>query len=516
MTYGILLITSRLLHLHMTIRRPKQKQSGLLAGTASMTLSQVFLLGTGYLVQIVLASFLPPSTYGLFGILLATLNLGELVFSRGILRNVTSLIARDPSQAARIIRRGQHVQYVAIAGVSIVFLLFADQIARQLHAPELTGYLRALALMFPLYGIRAFYASVLSGFKLFHRQALHRFVAGLLKLLAIPAMLLWHDLYAVLAAYFLSAVYLLYTYRAEAKRWPNYTSGEGIYPLRPFLAAMIPLLAYVSLLPFLQSFDLYLLKALIPDAATLAGYYAGAASLAKIPLILLSSLSVTLLPSLARTMLAGQTAQLRVYHDKSDGLLLVTLLPAVLLPISFSGDLIDFFLPSAYRTASFVLILLLGSAAASVFLEKSLLYFVAASRYRTLLGLVLPILPVYLLALFFFVPRFGMEGAAGAALCVALLAAVCVRFVIWNIFHLPFPFVRFIHIALCAGIPAILGFFLPFSGSWVILKGLILSGLYVLLLFAFRALTEEERRYPSRLLVPLVKRLRSSLPSRLP
>ena len=489
---------------------PHTKQSSLLSGTASMTISHFFFLGTGYLVQIVLASILPPASYGLFGVLLATLNLGELIFSQGILRNVTSLIAREPSKAARVIRTGQRVQYVAIGLVSVVFLLFARQIATALHSTELTPYIRFLALMTPLYGVRAFYASILGGFKLFNRQSFHRIIGGFIKLLAIPAVFLWQDLYAILIAYFVSNLYLLIAYSVEARRWPDFHSGTGMYPLRPFLDAIMPLLTYVALIPFLQSFDLYAVKILLPDGGTSSGYYAGAASLARIAMNLFVPLSMTLLPSLAGAMLPENASHLRSYHDKTDGVFLLTLLPAILLPLSMAGDILDLFFPSSFRAGAVALLWLIASTSCIVFLEKSLLYFVAGTRYRLLAWFILPIIPTYLAALCFLVPRAGLAGAAFASFLVTLLAMIAVRIAIWRVYRLPFPFRRFFRIAFCASLPSAVGFLLPFSGVLIVVKCFLLLILYLAALFLFRALTQEELRYPARLFRPILRRLRFS------
>ena len=489
----------------MKLRIPKGKVS-FLHGSAMLISSRLVFLGSGYAVQIVVATILSADLYGLFGIFITTLNFAELIFSTGILRNVTALIAKHAPSAAPIIRRARVVQYVPLAVIALVFLLFAEPMANALHAPELTKYIRLLAVMFPLYGTRSFYSSILAGLKRFPRQSVHRIIASVIKLSAIPLVYVWPDLYAIILAYFAAATYLLIAYRWEARSTEEYRTGEGLYPLKPFMVALLPMLAYTALFPMLNSFGLYAVKGLLPDMPKLAGYYTGAVALAQLPALLLGPLGATLLPSLSTAFGKKNRALVHDYASKSDGAYILLLVPFFVLPISALGDILDLMYPSEYRVAFVTLGILLVAFPLIKILRNGLLFYVASEKYKLIAAMFFILPLVHVGALWLLVPTYQMAGAALATGIVALVGFLTVRLFALKDFGIRLPVVRFLKTIAVAGVVSGLGFLLPWSSPVPLLSKLaLLSFLYVALLLLFRIPTEDELGYPKRLFKPIRK-----------
>lgn len=391
-------------------------------------LAQVAFLASSYALQISMARWLPSAAdYGRFGVLLSIITLARTVLSTGIPQAVTRFVAAEPGMAEGIYRRGALLQLTGAAIVWITFIVLTPLLARFFGDQELGSL---LLLASPLLLLMAFYQvnlGYISGKLRFGFQAqltttysIGRYVVSALLVLGGLGVS-----GAVCGQLISTALVALLSYRAIPRSGPPSSIQR-----RQFLNFSWPLVLVSFGISALLNLDLLLLGRHFP-ASDSVGFYSGAVNLGKAPYFVLSAVSTTTMPVLARLHAEGELAELRRTLSKQLRFLLLGALPSAGLLAVTSAEMLPMVYGKSYAVAAPALsVLALSSCTLSVLVVLASAITACAKPHLSML-LVLICLPAQALFGTLLIAEYGMLGAAAsnvlATSCGLLVAALLVH-----------------------------------------------------------------------------------------
>jgi O-antigen/teichoic acid export membrane protein len=253
-----------------------------------------------------------------------------------------------------------------------------------------------------------------------------------------------------------------------------------------------------------MSLDLWMVQALAAGSESV-GLYAAAFMVAQVPYLLVQGLMLSLFPKVSGALVAGSTELARRVTTQAIRLTLLLVPPACVLVGVSSSEILSLLMSSDYVSAGPVLRVLFTATA---LLATALLFLTippAADRPRVRTVSVLSILVLDAGLLAFFIPAWGLLGAAWATLIAfgsgALLSLVLV-------FHytraLP-PLGTVVRVGLAVALIGGIGSRWEAAGLEVIAKGAALGAIYLAALVATRELGAADLRDLTRALRPVAR-----------
>ena len=91
-------------------------------GALYLMAANIVFLTTGYFIHVGLARILGPASYGIFGVVIYLVTLGDTVLNSGIPAGASKFIAEDSKKATAI--RNKALKMQSIFGLSLFALLF--------------------------------------------------------------------------------------------------------------------------------------------------------------------------------------------------------------------------------------------------------------------------------------------------------------------------------------------------------------------------------------------------------
>ncbi len=416
----------------------KLNNPSLLWQTAFSTMARFAGVGLNFAVAMVITRNLPVSEAGML-FMLMTLVTGISLFSRvGVEQWLVRDVAALPEENLRPAQvRHLHSAYRVLAFSTVAFIilwLVSSPVIKQtlfdseIHLPLLL--LAALGIFF--FNL----VMVNSAFM----KATHHISESLLIQNALPAITmmlgilifwpiftenqnyLWIYTVSLALAGALSFVWL----RPWRRTLVDNRKSEPPYPLKEVLNHALPL-APVSFFSFMMLWTDTLMTGLLLNNEDVA-LYSVAARLSFVSGFFLGALDATIYPRLLRTQ-KRNPEQLKRFFWLST-LLVAGILGAVTLMLAVAGkSILALFSPTYVQAAATLLILLLAQLARGMSLTFSFMFIIQkqVSILNTLLFLALI---VNIVANLFFIPKYGIEGAAAATLIanLALTGGVAVLF----------------------------------------------------------------------------------------
>ena len=241
---------------------------------------------------------------------------------------------------------------------------------------------------------------------------------------------------------------------------------------------------------------LFLIKSRLDDV-TSPGYYTAAGILAKIAFSLLSALPLTLLPSVSKAVAENNLSLVKKYVSASLRYSLMLLVPLSVLIYGYAEQVLTLFYPNEFAVAGNALrLLIIGYGFfALFFLLSSVLSGAGHHVFAMMVAFGLIVDSVYIWINTHSALRPG--GAAIAALFAGLIGfiACLIRTVsILDVSGKFFPWRSFIHIILAAIPLFTLIRLLPVEGMGFLIYSVLLSILYLLLLWLMQEFNVEDRK----------------------
>jgi len=421
---------------HITTHR----SHALARGVVWVLVGQVAFIVTGYALHAFLARWLTLAQYGIFGVAMTLLTWAEITVNNGIPVALQKLLpealadrtAPDHGSTVPAIKRAAWLWQLAfLIGIFATLFLLAPLLARALHDPRMTFYLRLAFVDLLAMGVYAFYRGMVNGYRDFVGLGLSIAFYSLTKLACSVALVIaGFGVGGALVGNVLSSVGGLIAMFWFTRRW------ERMHRLLPQSAGpndasatvirfAVPVLLFTLVSNLLVNMDLWSVKALVADDAQV-GYYAAALNLANAPRFVLLAFSFTLLPSLSGAIADHSWDLARTYLRQTMRYLGLILVPGVALVIGTAEPLVRLVYSAKFAPSAPILaVLIVGASLYSMYvtLVTALL---ADDRPGLALAIPLSLAPVEVGALVWLIPRWGALAAASVSAITVLVALTLV------------------------------------------------------------------------------------------
>ncbi len=400
-------------------------------GTAFHLGAQLVLMLCSYLSTVILARWLGPAAYGVYGIVYSFLVVVELLGRAGIGQAMGKLIAdtglSEPSTEAT----GLTLSVASYALLFVAVLAGAPALGALFGVHDGARLFRIAALDIPVYGLYVTLFHILNGRRAFlHESASLAIygatrVVGVLILVAIGATAAG----ALVVNVVVSVAGLAYAVWAVG-RAPFRATLEKARPILRLAPAMAAVAVGTQILPIL---DLWVLGAL-GAASTKAtmGFYVAAGTIARMPNFIANSVSAPLLPSIAAAIGIGNRPAAERALEGAMRFMLMILLPACALVAVNARALIALLFSSSFADGGpFLAVLIIAQGFFLTFFLTLGVVLMGAGRSGIAAVLTLVLVPLAIGVDAVLVLGFGAMGAAYGALAAtgaaALVAGIAVH-----------------------------------------------------------------------------------------
>ncbi len=392
-------------------------------GVFLLTIAHLFFMSSGYLIQVLLGRYFPPSIYGAFGIIIAFLNICSTLTVSGVNQAMTKLVAATPEASRAIIKFVIKFEFlVGVVSTTVIYLL-VEPIAIFFFADTTLIFpLRIVVFILPFYIFRSVFGGFLLGMRQYLQTSLLSFLSGIIKLLVVGlAVFLGYQLIGVLMGYLTAAlsglclgIWLTFMQKLKGK--------DSDFDKRQFLRWSLLLTALGFMVPFFQNMSIFLLKYL-QISPEKVGFFNAAVTFSNLPYILSVGLAGAILPAAS---LAFSRKKLKSVSDQLTNALrysFLFLLPLVTVLALTSKAVIPIVFSERYSQATFSFsILLFGFFFFALYnILNSVL--IALGKGKEILFYSIMFILVNLLLNRVLIPLYGINGAAIASFISFFLAS---------------------------------------------------------------------------------------------
>ncbi len=467
--------------------KPRDRGRDLLDGTLWGFLAESLFPLTGLLTASFLTRRLLPEGYGVFTLVASLVAWVEWTVTSVFSRTTLKLIAEAEDWrplGTTLVRWHLYLGVVAAAGIAAL----AGPLAQLLGEPEMTTYLRLMALEIPLFSVAQAHRNILTGTGGFRQRAVTsvwRWTARLV-FIVVLVQLGFSVTGAIVGNLAASLVELIVV---------RYYCHPPLVSATPFPASRltdyaVPL--FVSTL-CIRLFDVQILLMLKLCGGTAAevGLLGAAANLAILPRLFTLSFTPLLVATLTHLQRDGQVKKAR--DICRDSLRLgFFLLPVAGLTAGAGGEITRFIFGRGFEAAGILFAWQIFGVVALVVLNTCASILTATDRPAQILYFALPLVMAGAVANLLVIPRWRAEGAVIAMTGCATFGAVVALVVVGRTRQIWPSFVSLARSAvITAGVFA-LSVHWPVAGAWLLLKLTLLFAFAVGSFFLLREFTPRE------------------------
>jgi len=386
--------------------------------------AHVCLTGSGYVVAVLLARGLGPSSYGVYGIIYSVLLGVELIGRLGIPQAASKLVAEREGDS-----RGIEATTITLTGgfylaIFSTFWLLSPQLASLFQVAGGGPLFRIASFDIPFYGLYFICSHILNGRRDFGAESLGLVVYSSLRVLGMS--FLYITKISVAGALLVNVAASVVALSFVAALVGQESFRPTIRDRRPILALAIPIGLFALGSQGLLSMDLWMLNALGSGISSeIKGLYVAATNLARIPNMTAFVASAVLIPSVSRAFALRDFAGAEKTTQSGVRALLIATLPICGLIAVRAESIMDLVFSESYRGgAGFLSVLILAHGLFFTVLMVFSGILIASGRARYAAFLSLAMMPLSLILNASLVISRGAQGAAVAALLATLFGAV--------------------------------------------------------------------------------------------
>jgi len=377
-------------------------------GTAYHIAARVVFLFSSYALHISMAYLLTdPRDYGTLGVVISLITIARVFLSQGMPQAASRFIAQEEDFAGSIFRKALKIQAISAVIVAVAYIGGIPLWTHLLDDNSLSLYILWTAILIPLMGILQIHYAYLNGKRRFGEQAFFigfysvgRFIFALL------LVLLGMKILGVILGFIISALLALVFLRVFVPIEP----GESDYDGRPLIAFALPVVLFSIGISFLLNLDILMLKHFYSESAII-GYYNGAMNLGKAPYFVFAAFSMTILPSVAKSLGNKDIGEARALIRRS---------------LSFY--------PAEYTAASGPLAILVFSMTGLALLASLTSMINAKGHPVVSMSIILLCIPAQIGMGLYLIPKYGMNGAAYSNLISVSLGVLVAGILVYKYF----------------------------------------------------------------------------------
>jgi O-antigen/teichoic acid export membrane protein len=407
-----------------------------------------------YLATIVLARWLGPAAYGVYGVIVSVLIVIQQTGRFTIPPAAAKLISEDEVGSTAIQQTALFVGTLLFLCLFVLLWITAGPLAVLFGlSDDGASLFRIAALDLPLFGLYAVYRGVLQGRHDFLAMGIADALYATVKLAGIVVLLgIWLSVSSALVANVLaSAGALLFVMsRLSIKiRWPSSTVFRRLSHLA------LPLGVYMLALQTISYLDLWALTAVDSGQRDSIGVYVAARNVAIVPSVVLMVVSDVLLPSLSRALAENNASLSRSYIQGAVRFLGILVVPLALLLMFAADDFMTLLYSDAFRPGGAYVRILVLYAVSMPFID--LFASALSARGEPYWGgiILLGIIPLGLALDVTLIGRYGAVGAAYGSALAGITGAVVLGVLTFRRFGPLLPWRTFVNSAVATTVMAL-------------------------------------------------------------
>lgn len=326
-------------------------------GMLALTVAQICILLSGYIIAVALARSLGPALYGVYGIVYSVLLSVELIGRLGLPQAVSKLVAEKGSSAGSVEATGITLALMVYAAIFLAFLLASPWLGAIFNVPDGAKLFRIAALDIPFYGVYFMFVHVLSGRREFLKQAVAASVYSLTKVVGIIVLVMIGP--SVAGALVVNVIGSIIALGLVAHFVGREVFRLTVEEARPIIRLAIPVAIIALGTQALINVDLWVLNALgtrIEDEVK--GLYIAASSVARIPNAIAFVTTSVLVPSVAHALTGPDREQAVATVERGLRFMAVTLVPGCALIAVEAREILALLFSRIYEAGAPLLVLL--------------------------------------------------------------------------------------------------------------------------------------------------------------
>ncbi len=460
----------------------------MLKGTIYLTGARAVFIITGFLLHVSLGRWLGPEQFGVFGVINSIVTVIELIFLTSIAKGVSRFIAEKEHSIRSIINSALAIQ--SLSGLAIFGILFfgADLIASLLYDQEMSTYFRMLSVLIPLAGLAFVYESTLNGIREFGRQAVVMVIFHISRLIgALSFVYMGLAVKGAVLGLIVADVIRFIVGRQFCTR----LRSKGNYDRKRLIKFSLNMAVFSFAGIVLMNIDLIAVKIILKEDS-MTGFYNAALTLSKMLSFMVGGLSVTLFPSIVKSIADNNKELTERYVNQSLKYLLLIIIPLTFLISATSEGLISFVYGKVYSVGAQPLsILIFGWAFLTIAMMFNTIILASNKPYVAAI-IALLLIPANIFLNLMFIQRMGINGAAIATTIVySINCIISGTYVLLRFKTLTNP-VSVARILLSSIIIYLIAVFYPAEGFMLFANYIALSIVFFVLLIILGEITLED------------------------
>ncbi|HIH12244.1 TPA: oligosaccharide flippase family protein [Candidatus Woesearchaeota archaeon] len=466
-------------------------------GMAYLMASEFSFILSNYLLHILVARSLGPVKYGIYGILMSLYLINRAFLNTGFPRAVSKVIAEYSNFSGVIMKVSLQLQVIIVIFFTAGYFFLARFLATNfLNDPSLSYYIITLGfLIFPLSLMSLYSTGYMGGLRLFKEQAFIKFLFPLLRVIFVLFfIILGFEIFGTLIGTFLASLVSLFICLRIVRGvhiFPVKINKESKYFAKRMISFGIPVSISAIVGASVRNVNVLFVKYFLGENVAV-GIYTAAATLSNIPYMVFTVLPLILVPSISKALASQNRLLAQKYLYQSLRYSLLILGPITILLSATASDVMGILYGQTYISGAIALQVLLFSALllSIIVILGSALAANGKPYFETLSILI--VLGIMVLLNFYYIPKYGIYGAALSSLFSTLFGLILVIFLIRYYLQQIFHFLSFLRIGLVCGIIYFLAYYWHYNGFFVFFTYSLLGFLYLLLLYLFGEISSED------------------------
>jgi O-antigen/teichoic acid export membrane protein len=461
-------------------------------GTIQILVAQVFVLASGFGVALILARGLGPVEFGIYGVVVSILAWLERIISAGVPRATATLLPRMPEQRA-VIEQSARVLLVSISLPLFLLAWFAAPLLSDyLGIPSGTLLIRIAAINLPMLAAYSAYDGIFSGLRMFAAQSVLQIVQSMAKLAGIVVLLLVG--LSVKGAFVANVAASIATLLVIALRFPLGGERASTAIMREMIRLSLPMASYLLALTILMSLSLWQLQSDPGHDPRIVGVFVAALNLVRIMMMVPSSVSVVLYPSLLWAISSERPDLATNYVQGAVRFALVVTVPACVLLAVNASAVMDLLFGAQYESGGTILAVLCVTFALIALFDVLFNTLMAYGRLVLTAAVLIGLIPVLYVLNSLWIPAGGGVGAAIASLVTIGCGAAIAIGLTYRQLGAPIRLLPLLRIGGAGLAIGLLSAGIESTGFWLVVELGGLSALYLTLLWITREISAQDLR----------------------
>ena len=402
-------------------------------GTAVLVFSQACFFILGYFAVVLLAREFGPVTYGAYGVIMSVLVWLE-EWGRFAIPSATAKLVAETNTADAALERAALTVNLAVYAVLFVLLwVAAPWLASWFRIANGAFLFRIAAIDLPFFGAYAAYRAIHQGHRRFFQLGCSQVIYAITKLAGVLLLVRFglsveNALLVNVAATIVGLTWLL---PGGGLRW----QGRWLEQVKPLASAATPMGLYYFVLGVRDSLILWTLQVMTPasEGATI-GVFVAAFNIARVPSMVLTSVTTVILPSLSRALALNDESLAGRYINQALRFGTILYLPVCLVLLAQPEKLIQLIFSKDFSGGGVILSLLVVAGGLRVVhaILGAVLNAAGDARKAAVVTIVtiLPALAILILLIYLW----GAAGAALSSVVTILASCVILGIMVWNRF----------------------------------------------------------------------------------